>query len=77
MVACLVVVRDPGVEVQMMHLGALGQRRAHKHVVQLLAVHIVQIRVPLCSGNAGSLVQILQPGFSQEGLDRLRKGEFV
>lgn len=77
MVACLVVERNPGVDMQMVHLRSCCQRRAHKHVVQLLAVHIVQIRVPLRGCNPSDLVEILQPRFSQERFKRLCKGELV
>lgn len=77
MVACLVIVRNPGVDMQMVHAGPLGQCRAHKHVVQLLAVHIEKIRVSLCGLDAGYLVEILQTGLIQEGFHRLCKGEFV
>ena len=77
MVANLVVVALPGVQVQMLILGAPAGRGADKHVVKGLAVHVEQVRVALGGGHVGHVVEIQQPGALQEDLDGLDLGELV
>lgn len=60
-----------------LELRTLGQRGADIHVIELLAVHVEEIRVALRLLDAGHLVKIAQTGLGDEGLERGDEGELV
>jgi hypothetical protein len=67
----------PSVDVQMLVLDALAKLLADKHVVQSLAVAIKQIRVSLCRGDLGSVVNVHKARSLDESLNGCNVGELV
>lgn len=77
-VADLSIVRNPRVDVDVLVLGRSPRNGVrHKHVVQLLAVHVKSVRVSLLLVNAHHGIHILESGNGYIFLERLDKGEFV
>jgi hypothetical protein len=76
-VADLVVVVLPGVEVQVLVLDGLLQGRADIHVVEGLGVHVEEIGVTLLGGDVGDIVQVQHAGDVLEDLEGLDLGEVV
>lgn len=79
MVTDKVVVQLPGVDVDMLvvRLVRLGERGADEHVVELLGVHVVDVRVALVDGDADDLVEVEQARLGGEGSQGLDEGELV
>jgi hypothetical protein len=76
-VANLVVVVLPRVEVKVLVEGTATDRRADEHVVEGLAVVVEQVRVAVGGFDADNLLQVDKPGDGQEVLDGQDLGKFV
>lgn len=78
MVTHLVAITSPGVDMHMLKLDLLARdARRHVHVVELLRVHVEQVRVPLLGRQLGHLVQVQQARLGHERLERRDEGELV
>lgn len=77
MIGNLPLVCCPCVDVNMLKLCSSGQGPADKHVVQLLAIHVKQIRVPLQLTDPSHVIHVLQSGPGFECLQGLYVYEFV
>lgn len=70
MVRRSVVVGYPGVEMKMLHLSAHSSSLAHIDMIELLAVRVIEIRVPFHGWNPNHLIQIVESGLRGEHLQR-------
>lgn len=77
MVADLVIVILPGIQMQMLILGVPVQSLAYIHVIQLLGVHVKQIRVSLHGINSNNFVKISEAGYRGECGERVDLGVLV
>lgn len=77
MIADLVVIVLPGVEVHVLILGRATGSRAHVHVVQGLAVHVEEVGVAFVDGDLGNLVEVREAGLVGEDLQGLNLDEVV
>ena len=77
MVANLTRLVLPGVDVHVLILDTLAQLLADEHVVKGLAVAVKQVRVSLCHGDLGSIVNVNETRSLDESLDRCNIGELV
>lgn len=77
MIADLVIIILPSVEMHMLILGPAPGSRAHVHVVESLAVHVKEVGVPLVDGDVGDLVEVREAGLVGENLHGLNLGEVV
>ena len=73
----LLVVRHPCSEMDMFVLRLISQARRDEHVVELLRVHVEQVRVALQLVDVGYGVHVLQPRDLDVFLQRLDEGELV
>jgi hypothetical protein len=76
-VADLVVVVLPSVEVQVLVLDRLLQGRADVHVVEGLGVHVEEVGVTLLGWDIRDIVQVQHAGDVLEDLEGLNLGEVV
>lgn len=77
MVADLVIVILPGIQMQMLILGVPVQSLAHIHVVQLLGVHVKKICISLHGINSNDFVQISEARYRGECGERVDLGVLV
>ena len=85
MIRSLLIIRHPCIQMQMLHLrlNAFRARTNHPfaniHMIQLLAVHVVQVRIALCGRCADDVVEIMEGvvGLRDEGLQGVGEGEGV
>lgn len=77
MITCLIIIVLPRVQVQMFVQRASAQRRAHVEVIQLLAVHVEEVRVPLREFKTDHLVEVEEAGLGGEARHGLYLGELV
>lgn len=76
-IADLVVIVLPGVEVQVLVLGRASGSRADVHVVEGLAVHVEEVGVALVDGDLSRLIEICEAGLVRENLQGLDLDEVV
>ena len=77
MVADLIVVILPGIQMQVLILGVSVKPLAHIHVIQLLRVHIKQICVSLNWFDPNDFVEISEAGYLSESGKRVNLGVLV
>lgn len=79
MIAHLIIIVLPRVEVQVLQqrLRLAHRPGAHKHVVQLLRVHVEQVCVALRRLETGGFVEVDEGGAGHEGLEGCDLGELV
>ena len=77
MIANLVVIVLPSIEMHMLILGTARRSRAHIHVVKSLAVQVKEVRISLVGGDVGDLVQVREAGLVGEDLKGLDLDEVV
>lgn len=77
MIANLIIIVLPSIEMHMLILGTAPRGRAHIHVVKSLAVHVKEVRIPLVGGDIGDLVQVCEAGLVGEDLQGLDLDEVV
>lgn len=76
-VAHLVVVVLPGVEVEVLILGRPLESRAHEHVVEGLGVLVEQVGVALGRGDVGHIIEVKETRDLLEDLEGLNLDEIV
>lgn len=74
-----IIIAHPRVHMDMLilRLATPSQARRYIQVIQLLAVHVEEVRVLLSRGNTDDIVQILQSRDRSKVLERLNECEFV
>lgn len=77
MVADLVIVILPGIQMQMLILGVPVQSLAHIHVIQLLGIHVKQICISLHRIDSDNFVKISEAGYRGECGERVDLGVLV
>lgn len=77
MIADLVVIVLPSVEMHMLILGPTPGSRAHVHVIKSLAVHVEEVGVALGDGHVDNLIEVREAGLVGEDLQGLDLGEVV
>jgi len=78
MVAHLVVIVLPGIEMQVLVFdSSTTDGVAHIHVIQSLAVHVIEVRVTLIGGDPGDFIEICQAGLIMEDLEGLHLDKLV
>lgn len=77
MIADLIVIVLPRIEMQVLILGPGLRRGAHVHVVERLAVHVEEIGIPLVSINPCNVVHVAEARLLGEDLQGLDLGEVV
>lgn len=77
MVADLVIVILPGIQMQMLIPGVPVQSLAYIHVIQLLGVHVEKICISLHGINSNNFVEISEAGYRGECGERVDLGVLV
>jgi hypothetical protein len=82
MVTNLSVICGPSIHVNMLELCLPGpptarQLGAYKHVIDLLAVHIEEIRISLCGRYVGNVIHVFHTRDGLEFLDRRDECELI
>lgn len=73
----LLVKRNPRGQMDMLVLGLTGQAGRDEHVIELLRVHVEQVRVALQLIDASDGIHVLQPRNLDVLLQRLDEGELI
>ena len=64
MIRSLLIIRHPRIQMQMLHLTAFGGLTHHPvtniHMIQLLTVHVIQVRIALCGRCVDDVVEVVQ-----------------
>ena len=77
MITLLIRQRAPSINVDMLKRCSQDQRWAHKHMIQLLAIHIIHVRVSLGRRGESNIIEVQQFRDRFECLERLDECEFV
>ena len=82
MIRSLFIIRYPRIQMQMLH-HRLRARTHHPvtniHMIQLLAVHVIQVRIALCGRCIDDVVEVMEAvvGLRDEGLEGVSEGKGV
>lgn len=77
MIRRLRIILHPRIQMQMLHPRLrLRQTLTHIHMIQLLTVHVIQIRVALCGRRIYDTIEVVEV-VGSEGLEGLDEGEVV
>lgn len=78
MIRRLRIILHPRIHMHMLDLGpSSSDTLTHKHMVQRLAVHVVEVRVPLRGRDASDVVEVAQARGGEEVLQGRGEGKFV